>query len=524
MKKLLTAVLAALLCICLSCTALADTSAALVHKFDHALTLVSKTNLLMLTGNEGHAIASLDGTLLVEPHYGMLLSYHGWLSAADYKGDDVNCYGLFDYSGKEIIPFIYGDLKVMSHEWVIGIKLAPATSENYDYTNSDKDKFYLVGDVDIYHLPEGKVASLTRDQYIDAYVAKDCLNIQDRATGVVSTYDAAFNKIGTDCRNIYDESYAVAALNTFRENGQTGLKDAAGNVVLEPCYKYIDTILGDYAVVDTGSTHGVIRLDGTVIVPAEYDDIKTLFTRPLDQEGNSKSLEVLGYFCVIKDKKVGYMDLNGTTTVEPKYAKDICTVNGASYTLTDLTGATLIVAADGVETSVSGYAKVTALEYGSGVYYSVRTDDFLYGVIDWHGNVILPAEFSSLKITGDGQYIVATRDYNKGEIYQLTYPAGVSAATAAPEAPVADAPAADAPVVSDNPAVSVLNTAITLLTADPAANGVAVSALLDSAAALNTDASAAAILTSAKVLVDTDPAANAASVITLLNTVIGLIK
>ena len=528
MKKLFAALLAALLCVCLCASALAETGATLVRTYNGGTpSLISDTNRY----HNNYAMTDIELNPLTEEHYYSFLHEDGWITASDMNAaDTINNDGVFDVNGNIIVPFEYADLKVHNHDWIVGIKLSAGTSENYDYSANNKTEFFVITGADVYYTPTGKIASLTRDQYLDSAVNKDHLAVQDRATGVITLYDSTFTAVET-LKSLYaTPEKALPKIGTFRLDGRYGLKDGQGNIILDAIYRsiYVSEKYPEYATFEKTDANEIRRTgllsttDGTVIIPAAYDSIKVAYTLPTNEQGVYGGYNAHGYFTVVLDNKVGFVDINGVETVAPKYSSEIATLNGASYSLTDLTGATLIVAADGVETSVSGYKKVTALNYCSGIFYQVETNDGLRGVIDWHGNEILPAVYEySIKATGDGKYLLVSPDYKSSELYELTYPSAATAAPAATEVPAAP----EAPAAADHPAATLLNTAITLLSADAASNGVAVSGIITSASALIGTANPAvtALLDSANSLLGLDPAANAATVITLLTTALGML-
>lgn len=450
MKKLCTSLLAALLCICLCVSALAETGVTLVRTYTGGSpNLISDTNRY----NNNYAMTDVNLNPLTEEHYYSFMQQKGWITASDSNVQDtLNNEGVLDTDGNIIVPFQYADLKMRSHEWIVAIKLGAGTSDNYDYTGNNKTEFYLISGVDVYNTETGVVASLTRDQYIDSAVNAGHLAIQDRVTGVITLYDANFNAVET-LKSLYTgPQKALDKINTFRQDGRYGLKDGQGNVIMEASYRYIYLPSGksEYATFEKTDANEIVRTgllstaDGSVIIPAAYDKIETTFNLPTNKYGSYSGYNAFGYFTVVRDNKVGFVDVNGNETVAPKYSKEISTLNGASYSLTDLTGATLIVAADGVETSVAGYKKVTAMSYCSGIFYQVETNDGKYGLIDWHGKEIVPATNDyRMKATGDGKYLIVSPDYKSSELYELIYPASPAAPVA--EEPVVEQPAATAP-------------------------------------------------------------------------------
>ena len=145
----------------------------------------------------------------------------------------------------------------------------------------------MIKTADVYYVDGGSgnnVASLTSDKYLDASANGQYLNIQDRTTNVISTYDREFNQVATDLKYISDISVETRNLIPYKENGQNGLKDADGNVVMEPAFSYINDFVRGYAEVSTGEKNGLIDELGNVVIPAEYDKIKKPYYLPSDAE------------------------------------------------------------------------------------------------------------------------------------------------------------------------------------------------------------------------------------------------
>ena len=226
------------------------------------------------------------------------------------------------------------------------------------------------------------------------------LNVENRASGEVTTYDLSFNALGT-VNSLYDDSLAQMDVTTFYERG-TGLMDGEGNVIADPVYDSIGSFYGGYAYVSLDDKYGLIDEAGNIALAIEYDDVDTSYYLPLSGSGEGSGYNAFGYFAVELDGKLGYVDEQGNVTCEPKYSVDVLDNNGASATYTDLEGKFHILAADGVETVVEGYEDVYPLNYLGGMFYRVTNEDYDYGVIDWHGNVVLPAQYNSINASGDG--------------------------------------------------------------------------------------------------------------------------
>ena len=527
--KRLTLALLILLCLCLAAFALAEPGAALVREGLEDTDWVSGTGRLKIEGNpvnnyRAYSMNALDGTQLTEAVYARFEGKKGYVLATLLTAEDLmNADGLLDTDGNVLIPCEYGDIDVLSTEWALGVKLSEATADQYDYRAFIGDGYYLIDTVDVYHLPEGeKLATLARSEFLDADAVNHCINIENRTTGEVTTYDAGFNTLGT-VKYSTSEDYAPADYSTFYENRHYGIKDAAGNVVMEPTYATIYTAYrGMVRVQADDGKEGLITEQGALVVPTVYDKILSVYNLPEDPNSSSGYVAA-GYVAVEQDGKVGYVDLAGNVTCEPKYAKSAMEVSGASALLTDLEGNLRIIAADGVETPVEGYERVSALSYGSGVFYRVTDANYNIGMIDWHGNVIFPCEYRGIDLSGDGQYALVDVDYSTSNLYGLTYPEATGAPAAWDDA--ADAPAADPVTAQISGVASLLDSAMTLIDADLSGNGEAVTGLLHSAITLLGEGNDAAanLLQSAVTLIQADAQASAATVSTLLQNAAGLL-
>lgn len=544
MKKFARTLLIAVLCLMMAVPAFAELKPYNLGLKDARM--VRGANAYYVTTSNYCTLYSLDGVALTSAGYGAFTDYGGYLQTFRYDVEGMNCYGLLDVKGNVVVPFEYNMIE-NNENWAVAIALVEANSDSYDYTNYSKDAFYNISKVGVYYLPEGKcVAELTRDQYLDHRFQDNCINIADRATGTVTTYDAGFNALGT-VSDLYDDSLNAARVTTYRDNGRYGLKDAAGNVIMEPAYQSISESYDCFLIYDN-ELAGLADAKGNVLVEAKYGKVMYMNALP-SVNGSTYGYCALGnYYCVTVNDKVGFIDAAGNETFAPKYGKNNVSVNGASYTLEDLEGNIIICAADGNEATISGYKAVRALDYASGMYYQVTDENNSYGLIDWHGNEILPCEYSYILASGDGKYVMVSKDFSTFDILMLEYPefaaAPVETPAEAPAAPVeepAEEPAAPVETPVEAPAeepaaqpaesaggdytavTGLLNTAITLLSGDVSANGAAITALLQNAAAI-APADVAALLNSAVTLLNTDAAANASAAQSLLQTAMTLLK
>ena len=447
---------------------------------------------------------------------------------------------MFDEQGNLLVPYQYGVVDILSKDWVVAIKISETSSTDYDYTaSSDNTKHFVIDSVDIYNLTKGAcVGTLARDGYKDADDVYNVINIEDRK-GVITSYDADFNALGT-VKYSFDSDYATPEYTTYRENGRYGIKDAAGNIVMEPSYSSIDAFYGDYATVYNGEKYGLINDKGELIVPTQFDRVRRNYYGPYDRETGSDGYEAAGYFCVLSDGKVGFVNMKGEVTCEPKYSEKIMDVYGASALYTDMENQMHLLSADNVDTIVN-YKYFHCLEGSSGLLFKATSKDNKYGVVDWHGNVVLPCEYTSISLSGDGRYLLVLKDYKSMyELFSVDY--GLETAATAQTAAAAQgaanarsaissltsgtqeqqAPAAEVPVQTTSgltDAKVIVGSIITLLEADAAANKLTITMLLDDVLVLSQDVGVQTIVTSVKTLIETDAVTNAATAVTLLRSI-----
>ena len=415
---------------------------------------IYNTNLLRVEGSDGYGVQKADGTMITECKYGSFDSYYGYIILNEYE-EGLEYAGVIDKEGNQLVPCDYAEIKILNQNWILGINLEEATADQYDYESwLSSDTYYKITKVDIYSVVDGAatcVASLARENYMDAEAAGPYINIQDRATSVISSYDAAFEQVATDLSYISDAPVNILDYEIYKENGRKGIKDLEGNIILEPSFEYIYDYRYGYAEVESDGKDGLVDKEGNVVVPAEYDKVYSTYYAPYDEETNrTNTYNALGYYTVCLDGKIGYVTSGGEVTSEPKYSKDVFESKGVSGTVDDLTGNKILVAADGVETVLEGYDRINPLDGSYGVYYKVSNADGMEGVIDWHGEEILPCEYEDVSMSYDGNYILVNVDYDNYEIYQVTTELGGNAAEESTEAAVEEA---DSTETADDAAV-----------------------------------------------------------------------
>ena len=412
MKKFVSALLAALLL--LSMSAFAATVTEVTKLGEDSYSVIDGTNLMHVRGSEGYALADMSGNRLTgADYYYDFYQYHGHLTVTRVDAaDENNAMGLLAPDGTEEVPFRYGDVDVLNEYWAIGVKLVIAEGDEYDYSSWTSDNKYLIESADVYYLPEKKLlTTLTRDQYADAEACGQYLNLEDR-TGKVVAYDSAFNVVAEPAYS-FDFDYLPETLSVFfGENSLRGVQNGAGETVIEPAFEYLSvdehTAANGLIEYEENGKCGLIDLQGNVVVPAKYDEIN------VSRMGAYEPAETYryshgGYICVEKNDKLGYVDMQGNETCKVSIDEDTATNWGMSALIEDGDKKS-VVSADGVTTDLSGYDAVHFLSNSAGRYYRVRSADGFHGMIDWHGEVVLPMEYDSLSMMGDGQHLLAVKD------------------------------------------------------------------------------------------------------------------
>ena len=442
MKKSAMLIGAAALSLVFAQAVMADPSLSQMKEIGEA-ELVSGTSLCSAEGDGGYYLENLDGEAVTDAKYSYSFSYDSGYITAYLASDELNREGLLLTDGTEIIECKYGDIRIPNEHWAIAYTLTPADANNYDYeawfTGEDDDKYFLIESADIYHLADGAAVlagTLPRENMKDYSASGDYIAIENRADGSVTLYDSAFKAAAEGLSSLYSlpDDIQTEDYEIYSDNGQQGVKDKDGNVLVAPAYKYVYDVTDGFVHVSTGDFEGVLDLQGNVIVPAEADSIMRGYTAPVKEDGEDGTgkYAVGGYVGAEVDGKLAYYDLSGNQTVAPTLSKDLFEFNGASSTYTDLEGNVHILAADGTDTVLDDAHKdVRALDYGSGFLYQFTDEDYNKGLIDWHGNELLPAGSTELGLTGDGSVLMAGVDYSSSILYAVDY--GTGAAPAAEE-------------------------------------------------------------------------------------------
>lgn len=411
MKKIVSALLAVLLVLGMSGAMAATVTE--VSTIEGMPSVISGTNLMYNRGENGCALIDINGNALTaDEYYYDFYQYHGHLTVTKTGGEELASSGLLALDGSVAVPFQYSEVEVINENWALGVMLVVADGEEYDYSSWSSDDKYLIESVDVYYLPEKKLmTTLTRDQYGEADAYGQYLNICDRQ-GKVTGYDSAFNVVGAPSYT-HKFDYVAEALTSFQNDEYLcGLKTVGGEVLVEAQFEHlypeVYSLANGLVRFGKDGKYGLIDLEGNIVIPAEYDNI-VITSNGVYEPTETYRYVCGGYICVEKDNKIGYVDLSGNVTCDVSIDDDTSYNYGMTSLIED-NDKYSIAAADGVITKLKGYDAVYVLEHSGGRYYEVRNDKSDYGVIDWHGEIVVPLEYDNISMMGDGQHILVSAD------------------------------------------------------------------------------------------------------------------
>lgn len=403
--------------------------------YQSGISAVSGQPYVLITDKRGtqKAVFSTDGTQLTDYlHNAIGFLAYDYFTVCDETG--INNRALMYISGAEIIPPEYGAFKAVDKHWVLGYVLNEDAESAYTYTRSKT--VYGIERLDLFFVTdpaEGArlVASLAPEAYSSAASHGAYIAIQDR-NDAITLYDQSFQAYDYPMAKVSTPVYGVEAYEVINKatgeammegyvsvkelmmNGEMALIVGRYNFKGEMVYTVIDldgkeimpmdfsieSVSGDYAIVTQNKLKGLYSISRQeLIVPCEYNNIMA----------SSVSVDKYvfnGYVAVEKGNQRGYFDTRtGTLSCDIKYNRKSVTTIGCSTYWKNEDGTYTLAAADGVETVVavnSIYAKTR----GDG-HLLVASKDGFYGVIDWHGNEILPFEHKNLiTITDDAKALI----------------------------------------------------------------------------------------------------------------------
>ena len=458
--KAIAVILAMLLC--LGGTALADAEGPLFEAKSIYGLDEPETGVLEYTNYKGgYGVVSVQGEALCEEQFGNIShAGRGYFEVINENGLDTH--GLVDQTGAELIPYSYSAFQVYSDQWVGAVILTATDDEHGDYSSGflGGGDQYAIDHVDVWHMPEKKiVGTLTRDQFKEARAVGqgEYLLVEDRE-GKLTMYNTAFEAVDhlfeeiddaeifihqpnklqaaklcsrVTCEAVSEDvpdsvetiSYSDDRYALRKEVELDGKTDRRCALVASDGTPLTDYVLGsvnricnDRYVIssiydrDSGKTlYGVYDLEaGVEIIPFAYDQIRNT--------GNVTG--ACGYFMVVLDGRVGFVDAEGNVTCPIDYIKDnVDHEYGCCFTYRD-GEKLLLVAADGTVTDLHEKGVKDTLypeDDNDGRFIAVKNEDDKYGVLDWQGNQLVDFVLDGMpNIYRDGYMVY------DGGIYHLT--------------------------------------------------------------------------------------------------------
>ena len=367
---------------------------------------IGTSDVLMYYDKSGYGMMDLDGKKITDAKYSSLEYQDGFISATIEKNDSY-LHGVLTLEGLEVVPIKYDVVDILNENWIFAGTFEKGTEEDYDYeTWTDPPKYWCLKDIIITHTPGSELnedseitsVKLTRDQYQGCEVDGDYINVADRESGNIITYDGNFEMVASVDRLSDFDAFSSDYVLKQQLKDKTGYSiEAISQDGYAVVYEYIDGV----------SYYGVIDMEGNEIIPLEYDRIKYY-----SGEDGSEYL-AHGYFCVEKNGKVGYVTENGEVTCDIMYGdkdKDIhftnCGVAGFCVDDKDY----YIVSADGKESDVYDY--VDAYSGGNGFIFEVKEEGGeTRNVVDWHDKVLVK-DVCDVIGSRDGKYVLIRKDYD----------------------------------------------------------------------------------------------------------------
>lgn len=351
---------------------------------------IEYTDLLMATDDGSrYAVMDVTGTQYSEQKYSDDMHYNaGFIILED--ADTKKKGAMKVQNAKLVVPCEYDYVTAIGSKWIAAYFLKEGTEEDYDFDFNYDDNYYQIETAVIYHIGEDEITSkeLTRDQLGETGTDGDYINIEDRTSGKITTYDASFQ--------------AVEEVNYVGDFRNYSYRDALEREIGNKSIYRVEIIYGDGYVQGSDPTNedalGIMDMNGNVIIPFVYDGIWLS--------------NIKGYFYVGKDNKVGFVTAGGAVSCELKYDSENFTCSGAAGTYENEDGTYTIVAADGTE---SGPYDVEPYGRALGLLFKIWTGTG-YTLVDWHGNELLK-DYKDFSFGSSGKYFIAQK--KDGDPYEL---------------------------------------------------------------------------------------------------------
>lgn len=197
----------------------------------------------------------------------------------------------------------------------------------------------------------------------------------------------------------YDETNSVwydANALKVQKDGKYGLIDYSGIELTKIEYEEISSLKGieNSILVKKDDKYGLLDSKGNVVIEANYKEITNL----------GKDYKV-GYITVNTDGKYGIIDYNKKQIIDNIY-EGIDKVSGTNLYVVKTTSGKRVINSNAEEVISDGFDEITQiLSQDSGVIF---TKESKYGVMNEKGEVLINAEYDSLKEAANGVFIAKT--------------------------------------------------------------------------------------------------------------------
>ena len=443
MKKFLLCLLA--LVMLLTTSGLADVKVVKTTELNTSVALLPYSGNYIARNDSGYALYDMNGNVLSATYRDMTSAESGkYIKVQNVSNaTNLNCVGLLDAQGKEILPMRYGSIiAYYAEDWVFAHVLVKSDSDVGEYSDSKGNK-YIIESTDVVYKGQ-LIGTLSREEYNASYRVTDrgphiFIKITDKkgywlssdftrrdvtADSYVDTSEYSYGYKKPVVHNpTGQEAFTASCTLTpdqveqhiWYDDDKGRILDLQGNVLAENVNLYIANYAGNYFQVRVDShnrKYGVMAFDGTMVIPAQYSDIAN----------NQNGYFVSGYNAVVDpDGNLYYYDEAGNITASAEYGLSYTdykgfTNNAPIVYVKNLGKYIIITATHGVLPET--YDEAVACGENQKVIRVKK--DGQWGVIDMAGNVVVPFEYdSSPEMSADGKVVMCRRSYSEPVLYQL---------------------------------------------------------------------------------------------------------
>lgn len=439
MKKMTALVLAMLL---LFGTAMAEMTVVDSRVLPRSVSLCGETNCYVTRTDSGYQLFDAQGNALSDSYRSMTVRLNGlYLEVQNVSNaETLNCLGLLNAQGQEILPLAYGDFEFIGNDWVLAYVLEPAAENAGEYKDA-QGNLYIVGRTDVVYGGQ-RIGSLSRDQYIKAYSVSahgPYLSVKcaaghaywiDSSFGItdktvdgyisVTEYDGfASNGVLHNATQQYaftpgcTLSEDEVEQHVWHDSRNKRLLDLQGNVLAsDVAYDYAYFRQSHFVVKDAARLCGIMNFDGSLLVDCEYKDIAHYNER----------LFASGYNAAITPEgKLHFLDTNGNVTASVDYELTASDYKGYTYNAPIIAvknmNKYIIITATHGELSEK-YDDISAAHTRQSII-AVKKGD-AWGCIDMAGNTVIPFEMRNApSISADGTLVHCRTTGGEYRLYRL---------------------------------------------------------------------------------------------------------